>query len=591
MTAHVAPSPPVAANKQVKSAKLPCQQGGLKQCEVKKLKVTGICKSISDATSVPVLASLVATRRMRGDRIPPATQAKLGRGAVDLLARYDLVIEELAGFPCKGHEANSHGKPKQPGGASAETKSASNVAEIEAEAEFEGKCSVDHHPRIHLKPTQASSSAVEMSPVPLDGKAHMALQEVSWDRGITRVAIKDILAPTFNTDIDGGDNPFAALFQLVMWVWNVNKSADIEVRAEACGVHGPNQAGIGDLNALVRVYRDVSVAIGIAVPPVKKITHTNHAQPEEPPDEFSLYFKFNELEFKLKETLQGVEEQAHRQKQQASESYKNFKSWEGERAKKGAFDRAAREVFGPFLSFRDKLEIFFDGFVKNVRAMVKAIVSVLDLMKKFPQLGFTITFEVGFLSGDAFLQWSHAPADTSQARSGPLAARYAPLAHKLHFNTTLSIVTFSVEASFGLMISCGDNATAEARVAGKVALDVTLPIDIEFIVGAQVSTKGHLSYKLVGTTTCDLRATLSARLGWFSFKQEIGIESGLVVEGGVDIKPTENAITYSLAVRSLETGWYFHSTNLRTGVPHVSVHKIFDAKLLMAPLTRTVGMS
>src|SRR5262249_14507749 len=150
---------------------------------------------------------------------------------------------------------------------------------------------------------------------------------------------------------------------------------------------------------------------------------------------------------------------------------------------KAAIDKAIKDAFSDFLTFRDKLELFFDDFVAKVRGIVKAIVSVLDLMKKAPQLGFKITFEIGFLSGDYFLSWQHAPADTSQAMSWPLHDRYAPLLHKLHMEAKISLVTFKVEASFGFLFDLGAVGKAEARVAGSLSLEITWQTMVDFIVG------------------------------------------------------------------------------------------------------------
>jgi len=96
-----------------------------------------------------------------------------------------------------------------------------------------------------------------------------------------------------------------------------------------------------------------------------------------------------------------------------------------------------------------------------------------------------------------------------------------------------------------------------------------------------------LTQMLSGTTTGNLRATFEVKVAWFSYKTEIGIESGIVVDGRIEWKLMKGEIKYSLNVRSLETGWYIYSTDLKSGKANVTVHQIFKAQPLMAPLEHT----
>jgi hypothetical protein len=618
--AQQAPSPPVVADKKVDSAKQSCPLKAKKQCELTKLKVQSKYVS-SEAGSSPVVTTLEAKKKRRGEAIPPAAAKKVGRKTVELLAQYDLVIEALAGFPSKANEE---------GGVAKETKGVANMAEIEVETELLGQCGYSKHARLLMKPANAPPNKVNVSPAPVRGSGHMALVEAEWAAGVKKAALKEIVAPTFKADIAGGDNAFAQLFRLIMWVWNANKSLDLELRAESCGIHSATEMGTHDLNALVRVYRDVNVAIGIKVPAVKKVTESSdrrigigtdtttrkrestnllterkstvtttttktgfkgtavfeHADP----DEFAFYVKFNELEFMLRETRDKVKEQAEAYKKAAENAHEKYKGWRDERARKAAIDRAIREALSDFLTLRDKLELFWEGFVAKVRAVINAIRAALDAMKKWPQLGFKLTFEIGFLSGDLFFGWGHAALDSSQAYNGPLKDRYAPLLHKIHVESKITLVTFKVEASFGLMIDAGAVGKAEARVAGSLSLEIAWTTALDLVLGAGSSyakDADSVSQVLAGTSTGNLRATVEARIAFFSFKKEIGIESGIVVEGKVEWKFLKGEITYGLKIRSLETGWYFYSTDLKTGQANVSVHKIFDARMLMPPIERT----
>lgn len=626
--------PPVVADKKVDSAKQSCPLQAKKQCELKKLKVTSKYVSTGDATSSPVATTLEAKKKRRGEAIPPAVEKKVGRRVVELLQQYDLVIEALAGFPSKANEdivkKADPGDPRNPRGVAKDTKTPANVADIEVETEVLGKCGYGKHARLMMKPANAPPNKVDISPAPVRGSTSMILAEAEWAPGVVKADLKRIVAPTFKADISGGDNAFAQLFRLIMWVWNANKSLDLELRSESCGIHSASEMGTHDLNALVRVYRDINVAIGIKVPPVKKVTQTSErlvgigtdstatkrestnlvrgtkstVQTESyksgfkgtavfesaDPNEFAFYVKFNELEFMLGETRDAVADQAKALNNARKNAVEKYKHWKDERARKAAIDKALKEALSDFLTLEDKLALFWDGFVAKVRAVVNAIRSALDLMKKWPQLGFKLTFEIGFLSGDLFFGWGHAPLDSSQPYNGPLKDRYAPLLHKLHVESKITLVTFKVEASFGLMIDAGAIGRAEARVAGSLSLEVTWQTMLDVIVGAGFSNgkdADGLTQQLTGTSTGNLRATLEAKVAFFSFKKEIGIESGIAVDGRIEWKFMKGEVKYSLNIRTLETGWYIYSTDLKSGRANVSTHKIFEARMLMPPIERT----
>jgi hypothetical protein len=625
MTQHHANQPPVAANKKVDSASQSCPLKAKRHCEVKQLVVKSKYVYTNDATQSPVVTELKTKRRRRGEKIPPASQAKLGAAVVDLLSRYDLVIEALAGFPNKGNEEApekaEHGRPRPTGAVAMETKGVDNVAEIEVEAEFEEHCPYDAHLLLRMQPGNDSpSNPCEVHPPPVGGEEHMKIRSAAWKPGTKKIELKDVTAPTFKNDLAGGDSAFAGLWRLVMWVCHANKALDVEFIADSCGTRSPTERGTQNLNALVRVYRDLNVAVGLSVPPAKRrtqsydkrwgLTDTSVATKKEVVGHghqttvtternksgfkgcavfgeaeggFELYFKFNELEFKLKETADKAKEQAEGLNEARKNAVEKYKHIRDEHKRKKAIDKAVKEAFGDFLSFRDKIELFFQDFVSKVKAIEHAIVNVLELMKKWPQLGFKLTFEIAFLSGQFFVGWGHATVDSSQPLLTPLKDRYAPLLHKLHVESKISIVTFKVEASFGLLIDGGSVGRAEARVAGSLNMELMWQTMLDLIIGAGWSNgkdADMLTQQLTATTTGNLRATLEVKVAWLSWKKEIGIESGLAIDGRVEWKLMKGEVKYSVNLRSLETGWYIYSTDLKTGEGHCSLHKIFDAKLL-----------
>lgn len=622
---HGQAKPQTSENKPVNGATQECPYKHKKQCEVEKLEVIAKYVYTNDATQTPVVTKLHAEKRLRHELIPPKTQERIGHSAVELLGKFDLVLECLAGFPNKGNEEGGGAKPgpgemRKPGAVAKETKGVDNVAEIEVEAEVEGECGVAKHALIRMKPfNEAPATKYEFEPAPAGKEEKMRVEEAEWKPGIKKIAVKEVTAPTFKSDLAGGDNAIGALFRLIMWIWHANASMDIEFVVESCGVHTPTEAGTQSLNALVRVFRDINAAIGLKVPPVKKITHSSERTigigsdkyasqsvngehrtrintesnktgfkgvavfDETPEDEFALYFKFNELEFQIKETYDKAKEEVEAKQKAYENAKEKYKHWKDERARKSAIDKAFKEAFGDLLTFRDKLEIFFRDFVAKVKMIKNALISVLDLMKKMPQMGFKITFEIGFLSGDIFLGWAHTGVDSSQPMPAALKERYAPLLHKLHFETKISLITFKVEASFGILIDGGALGRAEARVAGSLGVEVAWQTFIDVVIGSYAMNgkdADMLTQQLTGTTTCNLRATVEVKVAWLSWKKEIGIESGIAVDGRMEWKFMKGEVKYSVNVRSLETGWYIYSTNIKTGQANVSLHKIFEARQL-----------
>ena len=66
----------------------------------------------------------------------------------------------------------------------------------------------------------------------------------------------------------------------------------------------------------------------------------------------------------------------------------------------------------------------------------------------------------------------------------PLADRFAPLLHKLHVESTMTLITFKVEASFGFLFDAGVVGKAEARVAGSLGLEIPFTVSLDAIIGS-----------------------------------------------------------------------------------------------------------
>jgi hypothetical protein len=272
-------------------------------------------------------------------------------------------------------------------------------------------------------------------------------------------------------------------------------------------------------------------------------------------DDYALYFKLNAMEFVL---TGGKEEPA-----------------------------------GESLPLKAKLALFFHNFVAKLEGIMKEIEGALDLFKKWPQAGFKITADLAFLSGDLFVGLAHFPLDSTQPYAGPLKDRYVPLLHNLHVESKLSLVKFDVEASFGLKVDGGSVGMIEARVVGSTGIELMLQIFVDLIIGPGAENGKDwdvLSEQLTAQSKSSLRATVEVKVAVFSFKREIGIETGVAIDGRIRWGFMKNEILYALKVRTLETGWYFYTTDVATSASGVSVHKIFAARDIFPECSTTVKL-
>lgn len=632
--------PAVHDDKKVNSGAQSCPLQAHAQCEMAKLKIKVRYRCFQWAEppkdmkfTTPDLLSPIDTeletdRIKRNDYITRSERSRLAKDVVALLGQYDFVIDSLASFRTR-------------------EKAPETNCEIRVEAESEGECPHCQHLALAMAPKTGSSDiAIEVEPAPIGHHEHMVLAPASWpvhEPNKAEAILKEVLAPTYNADLGAGENVFGKLFQLLMFVFHAKRSTDIEFSATTCGKHTATHAGPAKFTAMVRVFRDISVGVGLRFPPPFKLKEEvvgsmgvftgkkkleykaeakagerememeleGHGTRKKPihemegkikfkngkKDEYALYFQFNDLEFNLtkgsedqeqfEKGMKTAEKGWDKTKETASDSLAAVKAWANKPASPGAPKRKINlaEVERMAQNLKAQLTAAFHTLVNMVETVKGIFKTITKFLKAAPQLGFKLESEIGFLGGDIFAQWGMVPVDSTQKKfppGGTLAERYAPLFHKLHLESSVTLVKYELVASVGAMIDLGKLGSAKARIELGIGLEVKWSTWLELISNMNGSDMDRYAQDLTGKSTCEGSAEVEVKaLGVTLYQAKIGFETGIVVEGKLIWELVKGRFSYQVNVRTMETGWYWYASDIKTGVVKGALHKLFEPKLLL----------
>jgi hypothetical protein len=227
-------------------------------------------------------------------------------------------------------------------------------------------------------------------------------------------------------------------------------------------------------------------------------------------------------------------------------------------------------------NLKDQLTAFFRDFVTKMKAIKDLLFTLPRLMKKFPQLGFKLETEVGFLGGDIFCTWGLVNVDSTKKQNTVLHDRYAPLFPKIHLESKVSLLKFKIAGSFGAMIDMGFVASAKARVEVALSLEVAWQTYLEIVFNVNGNDLDRFIQTFSETTTGEVSAEVEVKaVGVTIVQKKIGLESGIVLEGSLIWELANGKFSYQINIRTLETGWYYYTNDLKTGRAHTSVHQIF----------------
>ncbi|MBL9023319.1 MAG: hypothetical protein JNL21_14060 [Myxococcales bacterium] len=525
------------------------------------------------------------------------------RECFELLQRYDLVIETVAGFYPDTDAAWKAGNPRTV-----------STVDIRVEAQAEGTCPVNTH--LYLSAQANKNTGVQFirsSPPPIGfGATDYKLSPAAWKKGVAKFELVDIMAATIGQDTKTASNPLVAIIKVLFMGLEVLKPLDVEFALHTCGKKGVADLHPAQLNALVRIYRETSFAIGVKIPPFRKFerssvrtapggtllseaeavtsrkfleikkanvdkkTTSHFASPgtttgsEEAA--FSIYFKLNDIEINLSELYDKVKDPSKRSElvydekdQKQVDAVVHAGKWTGSTA--GSMGRAAgsglvltkdamkvgiglgdlQSWSGVALGAQAGVDMFRLGLLRTFQSIYAAwkaadfIKNLLAVMERFPQCGFKIAVEWSFLEGSFEASIANAQGGNFKAKSPILQAA----------EQRFIPISWKGKVSAGFTI-----------IAGKLEASFGILIDFSVVGRAEARVVGQISglieakgleaeFQRGEDTKCkaSIGGKLSGRLfavaaveSWvYSTKKEIGIEAGIAGEGYIEAKFKENA--------------------------------------------------
>jgi hypothetical protein len=539
-----APPPPAQPQKPVNQPTHQCPLLAEKPCDVDKLKLE--VETESDGTK-----KLETTKIKRQD----AVSGVKNKTVLSLLAHYDLIIDVIAGYPCR---EDPHPPP----------------IKITGEAEYHGrKCATQTHPLMIMTP---GTKAAELPPEGIHVKDH-------------KIGPKSFLAEPINADFGLEAQGIGVLLQIIKSIWPTAHPKKIEVRAESCGIRARGDGGQQRRNllGLVRIFRKDTFAVGIKLPPLGKYKHERGGTVT------------GEREFEKKTEMQGgfgyarsstssktsengdYEHTGTRWRGSHGSSYSQAQSSEGghttrtfsEQYSKGhgegrkitseggnfstevqkelerqgpialVITRNGREFekellgSGEHKSLKEKV---IDGLVKGIETIGKAI----ETFNKMPQLGWKFEFSVSLFAGTITLQWG------PKALPGPVSdGRYYPVGLKVVGNIAMDVVAIEASISFGVearALGTGIVAKIQGKLSLKVAVECEIALE-EWKPKFEVALKPEASFtgsaigyaSVAGYSLVDAQLSCKVAITMDDGKLEIEAEHGIVLKGTLKREPIQ----------------------------------------------------
>jgi len=536
------PPPPAQPQKPVDKPTQQCPLLAEKPCDVDKLKLE--VETESDGTK-----KLDTTKIKRQD----AVSGVKSKTVLSLLAQYDLIIDVIAGYPCR---EDPHPPP----------------VKISGEAEYHGKkCATQTHPLMIMTP---GTKAAELPPEGIHVKA-------------PKIGPKEFLAEPINADFGVAGTGIGVLFGIIKSIWPTAHPKKIEVRAESCGIRARGDGGQQRRNllGLVRIFRKDTFAIGIKLPPLGSYKHerggtvTGEREFEKKTEMQGGFgyakkstsskegeggnYEYNETRWRgghgTSSTYGQQTENGHTTQ---TSTYQNshssgFKStgedghWNSEVMKELerqgpialVIKRNDREFEkellggGEHTSLKEKV---IDGLIKGIETIGKAI----ETFNKMPQLGWKFEFSVSLFAGTITLQWG------PKALPGPVSdGRYYPVGLKVVGNIAMDVIAIEASISFGVearALGTGIVAKIEGKLSLKVAVECEIALE-EWKPKTEVALKPEASFtgsaigyaSVVGYSLIDARLSCKVAITMDDGKLEIEPEHGIVLKGTLKREPIQ----------------------------------------------------
>lgn len=539
--------PPVQPQKQVAQPVQRCPLAAEKPCDVDKLEVQ--VQVFGEDAQVLKLA----TTKVR--RLEAVTGIKK-KSVLDLLGKYDLVIDAIAGYPSREDPHPRH------------------RLKIQARSQEHGrKCPVSSHPVILVKPL---TKAIELEPQGLAFRS-------------TTMGPLDFLANPISVDFGVAGGNLSVLFTIIRSLWPTAEPKLVEIRADSCGKKArgagvpPNRA----LVALVRIYRKDQIQIGIKLPPLGNYKHERAGKitgvrESKSASSYSAGFGYAKGESSSRSSGSGVlaehEHSETRWRGGKGTSHSLSRSVEDgsvtrtftEQSSKGP-GRKIEEVDGQFRTEvleelkkqgpialvirrndrelekelfgkdgRSLKEKLIDGLVKGIETIAEAI----ETFNKLPQLGWKLEFSISLFAGSIVLEWG------PKYLPGPLAGgRYCPVGLIVMGKIAMDVIVLEAALSFGVearALGTGIVAKVEGRALLKVPVETEIKMmawqpQVEVTLKPEARfdgiAKGYAS--VAGYSLVDAQLTANVAITMDDGKLLVSADRGLYVTGTLRRQPIE----------------------------------------------------
>lgn len=556
------PTEPVTHNKPVAGAAQTCPLLALKECDVAELKIDVEIEGEYAGTK-----TLTAKRVMRRDPLPPRVKSQ---SIKDLLGRYDIVIDAIAGYPCLEELVPRH------------------HIKIGAEAEWEGTCQNFAHPVLRLKPINYGAPGwAERYAKKVGGKTPEFAREfvtkkatvqlanlktgiqlkrdeiVVFTPGAHKLEIPakhDYVSNPIGSDFAEGAGRIGIIIDIIRSLWPTLTPAIIEIGAKSCGKRKHGARPNGNLIGCVRIFRRDEITLGFKIPPLGSFKHEGEGKVNPfTKEEWEVIHK-NEASLGL---LHGKTETT----QKGDESTSSGAVWVG---KEGKHERPAggsrlnrihaeldkyeigvvlrrngREI--DFLAESEPLDKSAHPSLasaqhtggqlagkiqhKNIRDVVifglaqgvKTVAAIFDFIHKMPQMGWKFEVSISLFVGEITAEWGW------QYLNEPVVpGRYLGTDLMVDLSFNMNLVSLDARLSFGIEFKrLGTGISIKA--VGSLKLDI--PVSFTVRLSLKQKPEGSILVRPSGRVAVDVIGDASL-LGHSVGKIRGGIGIGFAMDDG-----------------------------------------------------------
>lgn len=581
------PTAPVTHNKPVAGATQPCPLLAHKECDVAELKIDVDIEG-EDAGK----KTLTAKRFMRRDHLPGRIKSK---SVKDLLGKYDIVIDTIAGYPCLEELVPRH------------------HIKIGAEAEWEGKCQNFVHPVLRLKPInydapgwaeryakKVGAKTPEFAREFVTKKATVQLANLKTGIQLKRDEIvvftpgahkleipakHDYVSNPIGSDFAEGAGRIGIIIDIIRSLWPTLTPAIIEIGAESCGKRARGARPNGNLVGCVRIFRKDTIALGFKIPPLGSFKHEREGK-------VNPFTKEERESIQKTEASLGLLHGKLESTQKGDQSTSSGALWVGKEGKhKGPASgnrlsrlhaeldkyeigvilrRNGREIdflgestsldksahpglasaqhTGGQLAGKIKQKNIRDVVIFGLTQGVKTIAAVFDFIHKMPQMGWKFEVSVSLFAGEITAEWGW-----QYLKEPVVPGRYLGTDLMVDLSFRVNLISFLAELSFGIEFKAAGTGVS-IKAVGSLKLDipvsftVTLSLRQKPEAAINVRPSGRAAIDVIGDASVlglsvgKIRGGIGIGFAMDDGKLSVGVHTGVHLEGTLLQTPLE--VTY-----------------------------------------------